>query len=185
MTKDDLAELAAIINERSFGRGNITLASGKESSFYFDMKPTMLHPKGAELLTRALLACVIKADAQFVGSPEMGAVPLISSICCHSQALGTPLHGFFVRKQPKGHGAQKLVEGLPKGETLAGKDIAIIEDVTTTGASAWKAAEACLAEGANIKVIITIVDREDGADEFFKAKGVPFVAIFKASRFLQ
>src|SRR5690606_13945037 len=97
---------------------------------------------------------------------------------------GSPVHGFFVRKQVKDHGAKKLVEGLPKGETLAGKDIVIVEDVTTTGESAWKAAQACVAEGARLKLIATIVDREDGAEEFFKDKGVPFAALFRAGEFL-
>ena len=76
------------------------------------------------------------------------------------------------------------MEGLPKGETLAGKDIVIVEDVTTTGESAWKAAQACIEEGANLKLIATIVDREDGAEAFFREKGVPFAAVFRASEFL-
>ena len=39
-----------LIKERSFRRGSFTLASGKQSTYYFDSKPTMLHPEGASLL---------------------------------------------------------------------------------------------------------------------------------------
>jgi orotate phosphoribosyltransferase len=40
------ARLADIIRKRSFGRGEITLASGRKSDFYFNLKPTMLDPEG-------------------------------------------------------------------------------------------------------------------------------------------
>jgi len=184
LTAQQRARLADIIFTRSFGRAKVLLASGKESDFYFDMKPSMLHPEGAALIARALLAEVKRSGAAFVGGLEMGAVPITGALCQHSFEAGAPLQGFFVRKQTKGHGAQKRVEGLPKGETLAGKDIVIVEDVTTTGESAWKAAQACIEEGANLKLVATIVDRDEGAEEFYRSKGVPFAAIFRASEFL-
>jgi orotate phosphoribosyltransferase len=184
LTATERARLADIVFERSFGRGKVTLASGKESDFYFDMKPSMLHPEGAALIAKAVLAKVASSGATHVGGLEMGAVPITGALCQHSFQAGAPLYGFFVRKQPKGHGAKKLVEGLRRGETLAGKTIVIVEDVTTTGESAWKAAQACAEEGATIALVVTIVDRQDGAKEFYAAKGVPFAAIFEASEFL-
>ena len=44
------ARLFRIIANRSFGRGEVTLASGRKSDFYFNLKPTMLNPEGAALL---------------------------------------------------------------------------------------------------------------------------------------
>lgn len=184
LSPDERARLADIIFARSFGRGKVVLASGKESDFYFDMKPSMLHPEGAALIARAILAKVRATGAGYVGGLEMGAVPITGALCQHSFEAGAPVYGFFVRKQAKGHGAKKLVEGLPKGETLAGKDIVIVEDVTTTGESAWKAAQACVEDGARVALVVTIVDREDGAEDFYKEKGVPFAAVFKAGDFL-
>jgi orotate phosphoribosyltransferase len=184
LTAPERARLADIIFERSFGRGKVMLASGKESDFYFDMKPSMLHPEGAALIAKAVLAKVRGSGATHVGGLEMGAVPITGALCQHSFQAGEPLFGFFVRKQPKGHGAKKLVEGLPRGETLAGKSIIIVEDVTTTGESAWKAAQACVEEGAKVVMVVTIVDREDGAKEFYADKGVPFAAIFGSTEFL-
>jgi orotate phosphoribosyltransferase len=180
----DRARLADIIFERSFGRGRITLASGKESDFYFDLKPSMLHPEGASLMAKALLAEIRQAGADYVGGLEMGAVPITGAVCQHSHDSGAPIAGFFVRKQAKGHGAKKLIEGLAKGETLAGRKVAVVEDVTTTGESVFKAVEPCREAGAEVVLVITVVDREDGAKEFFESKGLPFRALFVASEFL-
>src|SRR5260221_14787112 len=70
------ARLAEISRKRSFGRGEITLASGRKSEFYFNLKPTMLDPEGAALLAE-LPYEALKDDAlDFVGGLEMGEVPL-------------------------------------------------------------------------------------------------------------
>src|SRR5690606_10845764 len=109
--------LMALIRERSFGRGKVKLASGRESDFYFDMKPTMLHPAGAAWLAELTLDAIEGLAADAIGGLEMGAVPLAATAAAFSHVRGRPLTAFFVRKRPKDHGAQKLVEGLPKGET--------------------------------------------------------------------
>jgi orotate phosphoribosyltransferase len=183
-SRRDRARLADIIFARSFGRGRITLASGKESDFYFDLKPSMLHPEGASLMAKALLRLIREVGADYVGGLEMGAVPITGAICQHSHDSGAPVAGFFVRKQAKGHGAKKLIEGLAKGETLAGKRVVVVEDVTTTGESAFKAVEPCREAGAEVVLVVTVVDREDGAQAFFASKDVPFAALFSASEFL-
>lgn len=178
------SRLADIIFARSFGRGKITLASGKESDFYFDMKPTMLDPEGASLIAHHLFAAIANAGADYVGGLEMGAVPITGGVCQLSFEEGQPIRGFFVRKQAKGHGAKKLIEGLTKTESLTGKKLIIVEDVTTTGESAYKAIEACREVGADVILVISIVDRQDGAQEFFASKNVAFESLFQASEFL-
>ena len=57
----------------------------------------------------------------------------------------------------------------------------MVEDVTTTGGSAFKAVEPCREAGAEVVLVVTVVDREDGAQAFFASKGVPFAALFSAS----
>lgn len=184
VTAASRSRLADIIHARSFGRGKIKLASGKESDFYFDMKPTMLDPEGASLIARHLFDAISDAGADYVGGLEMGAVPITGGVCQHSFEEGKPIRGFFVRKQAKDHGAKKVIEGLTKTESLDGKKLIIVEDVTTTGESAYKAIEACRATGAEVVLVISIVDREDGAKEFFASKNVPFKALYLASEFL-
>src|SRR5262245_302998 len=176
--------LVAIVKERSLSTGGETkLVSGRSTSFYFDMKPSMLHPEGAELMAGLILEALRGTEVDLVGGMEIGAVPLATAVAVASQAQGRPLAAFFVRKQVKEHGARKLIEGLAPGETLSGKRVAILEDVTTTGGSSLKAIEAVRAEGGIIERMITVVDRQEGAAETFAAAGIPFTAILTAADF--
>ncbi|WP_315836999.1 orotate phosphoribosyltransferase [Bradyrhizobium prioriisuperbiae] len=179
------ARLADIIAKRSFGRGEITLASGRKSDFYFNLKPTMLDPEGASLLAELTFEALKDDELDYVGGLEMGAVPLAGAIAQLSWMRGHPIAAFFVRKKPKEHGAKLGVEGLAKGESLEGKRVVIVEDVTTTGGSAIKAAEAVRDAGGIIALVITMVDREEGATDTFRDAGIPFRSLYKASEFLK
>ena len=178
------ARLAEIIRKRSFGRGEITLASGRKSDFYFNLKPTMLDPEGAALLAELTFEALKDDGLDYVGGLEMGAVPIAGAVAQLSFMLGAPMQAFFVRKKPKEHGAKLSIEGLMPGETLAGKRVVIVEDVTTTGGSAMKAVDAVRDAGATVAFVLSLVDREEGATEAFAAQGLDFRAIYRASEFL-
>src|SRR4051812_29273753 len=178
------ARLAEIIRKRSFGRGEITLASGRKSDFYINLKPTMLDAEGAALLAELTFEALRDDKVDYIGGLEMGAVPIAGAIAQLSWLKGHPIAAFFVRKKPKEHGARLAVEGLAKGETLAGKRIVIVEDVTTTGGSAIKAVDAVRDAGGEIVLVFTMVDREEGASENFAAAGLTFRSLYKASEFL-
>jgi len=179
------ARLKEIIAKRSFGLGEVTLASGRKSHFYFNLKPTMLDPEGAALLAQLSLEALGQENLDAIGGLEMGAVPISGAVAALSWISGRPLPNFFVRKKPKEHGAKLLVEGLTKGESLAGKAVAIVEDVTTTGESALKAANAAQESGAKVALVLTIVDRQEGATETFGKAGLRFHALFTADEFLK
>lgn len=178
---DKRARLLAIVRAKSFVRGNIVLASGERSTYYFDMKPSMFDPEGAALLCDLIFARLKGVECDFVGGLEMGAVPLISPLNAKSFAAGRPIAGFFVRKQPKGHGTKKRIEGVTD---LAGKSVVIVEDVTTTGNSAMIAVNELQEAGAKITLVISILDREQGATKLYNEAGIPFQSLFKASDFL-
>ena len=179
---DARARLFEIIKERSLVRGRVVLASGKVSDHYFDMKPTMFDPEAAELLSELILARLEGVAVDYVGGLEMGAVPLITPIAIASRRAGRPMPGFFVRKAVKDHGTKRLVEGV---SDVRAKRVAIVEDVTTTGASAMKAVEALREAGATIPLVISILDREEGAGQLYAGAGIPFQSLFKASEFLK
>jgi orotate phosphoribosyltransferase len=179
------ARLAEIIRTRSFGRGEITLASGRKSDFYFNLKPTMLDPEGATLLAELTYESLRDDRLDYIGGLEMGAVPLAGALAQLSWMKNHPISAFFVRKKPKEHGARLAVEGLAKGESLSGKRVVIVEDVTTTGGSAIKAVEAVKEAGGDIVLVFTMVDREEGAAENFAAAGIPFRSLYQASEFLK
>ena len=176
--------LVAIIRERSFQSGReIKLASGRTSTYYFNMKPTMLDAEGSHAIATLILAAIADMDADLIGGLEMGAMPIAAAVAAVSHAGKQPVNAFFVRKQAKEHGTKSLIEGLPNGDSLKGKRVVIVEDVTTTGGSAVKAAEAVRAEGAQVVGVVTVIDREEGAHEAFAAAGLTMTPILTLTDF--
>src|SRR5580658_8268234 len=155
------SELLEMIKARSMRLGKFTLASGRESDLYLNLKPTMMDPRGARLCAEAFLARV-PAGTDYVGGIEMGAVPVIAALAAISDVHGTPVRTFFVRKAAKDHGTQEVIEGLATGESLAGKRVLMTDDVATSGGSVLKAIEAARAVGAIVEDAVVIVDRQEG-----------------------
>src|SRR4051794_32234885 len=91
--------LIEIVKVRSFSTGGETkLVSGRSTNFYFNMKPSMLHPESAHLIAQLILGALEGAKVDLIGGLEMGAVPLATAAAVLSQARGRPLAAFFVRK---------------------------------------------------------------------------------------
>ena len=179
-TLDLRKRLFDILKQRAFRRGRIILASGKESDYYFDMKPAMLDPEGAGLLAELILQELQDVEADCVGGIEMGAVPLIAPVAMRSPDFRRYLSGFFVRKTIKDHGTQKRVDGAD----IAGKTVVILEDVTTTGGSSLDAVNAVRGAGAHVALVLSILDRGEGAAALYAKAGVPFKSLFRAEEFL-
>jgi orotate phosphoribosyltransferase len=110
-------------------------------------------------------------------------VPLVSAAAAMSAVAQRPVRAIFVRKAAKEHGTQSLIEGLAEGESLAGRSVVVVEDVTTTGGSALKAVAALRAAGAIVAHVVTVIDREEGAGEGFAAAGITLHALFHKSDF--
>jgi orotate phosphoribosyltransferase len=151
-----------------------TLASGRQSSHFFDMKPVMMNPECAHLLGVLIHAEIDSLGAvDAVGGLELGAVPL-TGIAIAKAAKGSTLRGFMVRKEPKGRGGRKT--GNPpgiEGSTIrSGDRVVLLEDVTTTGGSALKAAQRLQEMGCDVVACITILDRQEGGAEAFAAAGI-------------
>ena len=140
-----------------------TLASGRQSPHFFDMKPVMMNPECAHLL-----GVLIHAEID-----SLGAVPL-TGIAIAKAAKGSTLRGFMVRKEPKGRGGRKT--GNPpgiEGSTIrSGDRVVLLEDVTTTGGSALKAAQRLQEMGCDVAACITILDRQEGGADAFAAAGI-------------
>ena len=181
--------LRAIIREKSYRSGQaIRLTSGKTSTFYINLKPTMMDPEGAALLAKLVLAEARAVGAELVGGLEMGAVPIVSAVAAESYRSangGGRIAGFFVRKKPKEHGVQALIEGLDDSQGLDGRRVMIVEDVTTTGGSILQAVEAARAAGAEIAGILTVVDRNEGAREAVAEHGLELTSLFTAADFAE
>ena len=177
------SRLIRLIEERSLLRDtDVTLASGATSTFYFDMKRTAFHPEGANLIAGLLLDELSDIEVDYVGGLEMGAVPLVACVI-QSSFPDRPLGGFFVRKQPKEHGTRRLIEGLLQDESLSGKSVVLLEDVTTTGGSVLKAVAAIREDGGIVPRVVTVVDRLDGAAANLASDNIELAAVLTAHDF--
>jgi orotate phosphoribosyltransferase len=180
---DERAELFDLIATRSFRHGRFTLSSGVESNLYFNLKPTMMHPRGAYLAARAFLDVVHAEGATYVGGLEMGAVPLIGAMAAVGESEARPVRTFFIRKQAKAHGTRDLLEGLAADETLQDALVVVADDVATSGASMLRTVEAARNAGARVGAALALVDREEGAAELLAGRDVRLLAIFSARQF--
>jgi orotate phosphoribosyltransferase len=178
-----MSTLEDLLREHSVKTGDFTLKSGRKSNFYVDVRQTALHAQGSRVIASSILHALgfdrREAGIPAVGGVELGAVPIVGSVIAMAPLtqLGNktvPLHGFIVRKAPKEHGTQAKIERCPP----AGTQVAIIEDVTTTGGSLWAAIQAAQAAGLEVVQAITVVDREEGATEYLAEQG--FTGTFTA-----
>ena len=117
-------------------------------------------------------------ETDVVAGLTLGADPLVSGVSVVSALDRRLVNGLIVRKEAKGHGTQAWIEGpLPK----EGTKITVLEDVTTTGGSAIKAVEKLREAGYVVDRVVTIIDREEGADALMKETELELCSIFKLS----
>jgi orotate phosphoribosyltransferase len=172
-----------IISATSYVGGAVDLSSGTKSDFYFDLKLTVFDPNGAKILADMILHRLQGMEVDYVGGLETGAVPITSVVTMASLRQGTPLPGFFVRKKAKEHGLRQQIEGISNLGNLKGSNVVVLDDVATSGASSMTAVNALQNSGANVVLVLAIVDREEGAAQLYDRTGVKFDSLFKASDF--
>lgn len=168
--------LVELLKALSYRRMKVTLASGRESEFYVDGKQTTLNAEGAWLVGNLMFEA-LDPFVTGIGGLVVGADPIAAATAAVSFHRGRPVHAFLVRKDAKGHGTARFVEGrqsLPDGSKVC-----IVEDTVTTGGSLLKAVERCRAEGLDVVQTLTIVDREEGGAEAIRAAGLPFRALVR------
>ncbi len=170
----DKNALLELIREKALKLGDFTLASGKKSTYYLDGKQVTLDPQGARLIGEGILD-LLAADKTpaAVGGMSIGADPITAAVVTMSAVRQTPLAGFMVRKEAKGHGTNQYIEG----PVSPGDEVVIVEDVVTTGGSSLEAIERVEAFGLKVVRVVAIVDRMQGGAEAFAAKGYPFASL--------
>jgi len=156
--------LGEIILEHSFKYSEnppFTLASGRQSYYYFNCKPTTLDPEGMNLIGNIIFDLLEDSEATAAGGLTLGADPIANALAVISWQRGRPIKAFVVRKDIKDHGTKSPIEGNVK----AGEKVVILDDVITTGGSTITAIEAARKTGLVIDRVITLIDREEGGRE--------------------
>lgn len=176
MGTEDRERLMALLKRDSLRTGTFTLASGRTSHYYVDGRKVTLSAEGAATIAAGVLDLIVAKHPEVVavGGLTMGADPIVGATLALAPSRGRgDLRGFLVRKEAKGHGTGKLVEGPLE----AGQSVAILDDVATTGGSSLLAVAAVEAMGAKVACVIVVLDRLEGAGDAFAAKGLTFHAL--------
>ena len=186
--ESDRAELRALLLSKSVKTGTFTLASGKQSDLYVDCRVTTLDANGALLVGRLLHGLYISESTRLgvqpvaVGGLTLGADPLSLSLAMTS-ALKTPespIQAFTVRKEPKGHGRGRRIEG----NFTTDAPVIVVDDVITTGDSTLKAIQAIEEEGGKVAFVLVLVDRQEGGRQNIESKGYPVASVFTREELL-
>lgn len=177
-----IPELVQLLASRSATRGAFTLASGRPSTLYIDARLTTMSPEGLTLIGSLGLSALRGAhwDVESVGGLTLGADPIAYAIAYASAVTNNPLRAFTVRKEAKAHGTNRLIEG----PFHSGDNVAIIEDVITTGGSALRAAKAIADAGGKIAGVLALVDREEGGREALETHGFRVITLTRASEII-
>ena len=164
----DKQQLIDLVRQKALKFGDFTLASGKRASFYLDTKQVTLDAAGARLVGAGILDLLVADLPQAVGGMSIGADPITAAVITLAGIRGLALSGFMVRREPKGHGTNRYIEG----PVQPGDEAVIVEDVVTTGGSSMLAIDRAVEFGMTVKRVIAIVDRLGGGREAFAGRGI-------------
>ncbi len=159
--------------------GEFTLSAGGSSPYYFDGRVLTLDPEGSYLVAKALLPIIKESGAKAVAGPTLGADPIVSAVSLVSHLERDPVPGLIVRKEVKGHGDQRAIEG-PLAGLEPGAPVAVVDDTCTTGGSLFLAINAVEEAGYSVVKVLTVLDRNEGGSAELKRRGYSYQALLSA-----
>ncbi|MGL5857540.1 MAG: orotate phosphoribosyltransferase [Angustibacter sp.] len=175
MRNDARNRLLPLLTELAVVRGEVVLSSGQRADYYVDLRRVTLHGTAAPLVGEVMLDLVDGLEFDAVGGLTLGADPVATAMLHVAATRGRRLDAFVVRKQGKAHGLQRRIEG----PDVAGRRVLVVEDTSTTGASALTAVEALHEAGAEVVAAAVVVDR--GAGSTVRAAGLDYYAAYSPS----
>ena len=171
---DSILELAKRTGALKFGQ--FDLSAGGTSSYYFDGRLVTLDPEGAFYVVKALLPVLRECGAEAIAGPTIGADPIVSSVAVMSFTRGHPIPGLIVRKEAKGHGTGRAIEGPVR----PGAAVAVVDDTCSTGANLLHAITTLEAAGCRVVKVMCLLDRHLGGSDEIRRRGYDFVALLEA-----
>lgn len=160
---DEQAVIDLVNNSKALSFGDFILSSGEHSDYYFDSKKLTMTPIGACTVALWFIIKLRKFNINRIGGMAISAIPIVQSVITLSFNYNFPVRGFYVRKDKKKHGAQRIIEGdIPKGISCK---VAIVDDVVTSGDSIIQAIEAVKSEGHEVVKVMCLLDRSQGGKE--------------------
>jgi orotate phosphoribosyltransferase len=168
--KDFILEFASfMLKSNSLKFGVFTLASGKQSSYYIDLRVLPSFPAYFRLAINAL-----KDTANNIGEFDtIASVPTSGIVFGAALAYEMSKPFIYARKESKGHGTGKTIEGFLE----SGSKVVVVDDVATTGTSVSSVIEIIRANGGIVEDVVALVNRHEGADDRLKKMGVRLHAV--------
>lgn len=164
--------IVALVAEWGYERRDeaFTLSAGHVTHDYIDGKRAIAQTSRLRLVAQAFLELAKEEGVEFdaVGGLTMGADPIALAIAVGSDR---DTYWFSVRKEPKEHGKQQLIEG---GPLLPGTRVLLVDDVVTTGRSIIQALDAIQASGAEVVMASALVDRGEGTSRVLDERGIRY-----------
>ncbi len=174
MARNEKQLLLTLFKERALRWGDFTLASGKKSKYYIDSKQVTFHPQGSNLCAKLILDLIKNHKIDAVGGMALGAVPIACAVSALSVEVSSPVPAFTVRKESKGHGTQKRIEGYLR----PGWKVILLEDVVSTGGSTLQAIGEVEKTGAEVVKVVALLDRLMGGKERLAEAGYSMESLF-------
>ncbi len=159
----------------SVRRGDFVLKSGRKSSWFIDAKQTVCRPEAMVWVAEAVLS-VIPPEATAIGGLTMGADPVAFVTAGVAATRGRLLKAFSVRKEVKDHGGG----GRIAGALDPGDRVVVTEDTVSRGTSLLEAADVVRSAGAEVVLLLAVVDRGGTVTEMAAARGLDFTAVLSA-----
>ena len=158
--------------------GDFTLASGKKSKYYIDIKKASANPRILKLIASEIAEKIKinSINADYIGCVALGGVPIAVAV---SLEMDLPL--IIIRQEAKDYGTK----GQIVGDFIKNSRVLMVEDVATTGGSVLKAIKLLRDEGLIIKDVIVVVDREEGARAALAIEDVELTPIIRISDLLK
>jgi orotate phosphoribosyltransferase len=170
MVNHRLADM--LVSYKAIEFGEFTLASGVKSPYYIDVKTAVTHP---DLLSAIARTVSDSHKFDVVAGVAVGGVALAVATAL---AAGKPYA--IIRSAEKDHGKKEMIIG-----SVRDKNVLLIEDVTTSGGSALYGINTLRAAGASAGQVVTVVDREQGAEPMLKKYDVQLIPLVRVSELLK
>lgn len=147
--------------------GDFTLASGKKSSYYVDLRLVPSYPIEFRKMVK-YLEKKISEDVGLDNFDSIVSVPTGGLVIASALAIETVKPLIYVRSKPKDYGTSKSVEG----KIHDGMKVVMIDDVATTGGSVVNALKSLNEVNIKVNDAYVIVNRMEGADKAMEELGV-------------